>query len=208
MKFNQARPSYDKQAELKMTASNKREHTSSHSEAPVVVRHANPVDLPAVKACFREYTEWLDEDISFQNYSEEFDGLPGKYSPPDGGLMVAVDSVSDDVLGCIAFRSIDLAHDFLHSRQGDLRYCELKRLYVYPKARGRQVARRLIQEAIQAAKAIGYDEMFLDTLPKMQPAIKLYESEGFNLTKPYYFSPLQGVLFFSKQLRPDSIAST
>lgn len=181
---------------------------SNDSNTPVVIRPAISADLPAIKACFKEYTDWLDEDISFQNFSEEFDSLPGKYAPPTGGLILAVDGPSDDVLGCIAFRPLNLHDDFMQSRQNGLCFCELKRLYVYPKARGRQVARKLIQAAIEAARQIGYDEMFLDTLPKMQAAIKLYESEGFCLTKPYYFSPLEGVLFFSRALKAPSPEKT
>lgn len=178
--------------------------TAPKSPTPVIIRPANSTDLPAIKACFQEYTDWLDEDISFQNYSEEFANLPGKYAPPTGGLILAVDGPSGDVLGCIAFRALNLDDDFVQSRQGGgVRSCELKRLYVYPKARGRQVARKLIQQAIKAAAQNGYDKMFLDTLPKMQPAIGLYKSEGFTLTQPYYYSPLDGVLFFSRPLRAE-----
>jgi ribosomal protein S18 acetylase RimI-like enzyme len=177
-----------------------KEVASPDQQGLVVIRPVKSADLAAVKACFQEYTDWLDEDISFQNYTEEFGSLPGKYSPPDGGLILAVDASCGDILGCIAFRPLELHGDYVHTRPKDRRYCELKRLYVYPKARGRQVARKLIQEAIQATTAIGYDEILLDTLPKMQPAIRLYESEGFDSTGPYYFSPLDGVLFFSKKL--------
>ncbi|KAB1717158.1 GNAT family N-acetyltransferase, partial [Klebsiella pneumoniae] len=89
---------------------------------------------------------------------------------------------------------------FLGTRGSDAPVCELKRLYVYPRARGRQVARRLMRAAVERATDMGYVEMLLDTLPKMQPAIKLYESEGFRAVEPYYESPLRGTLFLSRQL--------
>ncbi|TWU78600.1 hypothetical protein ED733_004565 [Metarhizium rileyi] len=114
---------------------------SPSSQAPVIIRPAT------------EYTDWLDEDISFPNYSEELDNLPRKYAPPAGGLLLAVDDPSGDVLECIAL-PLTLHDDFIHSRQKVHRCCELKRPYVYPKARGRQVARKLIQEAIQAGSII------------------------------------------------------
>ncbi|OAA43740.1 Acyl-CoA N-acyltransferase [Metarhizium rileyi] len=103
---------------------------SPSSQAPVIIRPAT------------EYTDWLDEDISFQNYSEELDNLPRKYAPPAGGLLLAVDDPPGDVLECIAL-PLTLHDDFIHPRQKVHRCCELKRLYVYPKARGRQVARSL-----------------------------------------------------------------
>ncbi|KAK2612545.1 hypothetical protein QQS21_001483 [Conoideocrella luteorostrata] len=169
------------------------------STSAVHIRAAVPQDMPSVRACIQEYTTWLDEDISFQNYTEEFDNLPGKYAPPTGGIFVAVDASSDDVLGCIALRALDLQAGYLPDSAGR-RYCELKRLYVYPKARGRQAARLLIHAAVQSAAEMGYDEVLLDTLPKMRAAVGLYESEGFRETRPYYYNPLEGVLFFLKRL--------
>ena len=175
--------------------------TMHGSDPSVVVRLADqPADIAAVKACFTEYTAWLDEDISFQNYDAEFTNLPGKYAPPTGVLLLAVDAVSDEVLGCIAVRALHINDAFLGSRGRDAPACELKRLYVYPRARGRQVARRLMRAAVKRATDMGYVEMLLDTLPKMQPAIKLYESEGFRAVEPYYESPLRGTLFLSRQL--------
>ena len=55
----------------------------------------------------------------------------------------------------------------------------MKRLYVCPKVRGlgigRQMANRLIQEAVR----IGYSTMVLDTLVRLKAAIHLYKSLGF-----------------------------
>lgn len=186
-----------------MTSGSTKKAAADPSDGSVTVRAAtSAADMTAVRECFTEYTHWLDEDISFQNYTDEFDNLPGKYAPPTGALLVAVDAPSGDLLGCIALRSLQLHGEYLASRPSGLQYCELKRLYVYPRARGRQVARRLIREAIQLARRMGYDEMLLDTLPKMQAAIKLYESEGFSHAQPYYFSPLDGVIYLSLRLRP------
>ncbi|KAL7947842.1 acyl-CoA N-acyltransferase [Trichoderma barbatum] len=167
----------------------------------VLVRQAtSSPDIAAVAECFKAYTTWLDEDLTHQNYTAELDGLPGKYAPPTGGLFLAVDAATDSVLGCIALRPLNLESVYLNSRPAGLRYCELKRLFVYPEARGRQVARTLLVEAVKCAQAMGYDEMLLDTLSKMSAAISLYKSEGFVAADPYNSSPLQGTLYFTKQL--------
>jgi ribosomal protein S18 acetylase RimI-like enzyme len=167
----------------------------------VAIRQAaEPSDIAAVKACLRVYTAWLNEDISFQNYAAEFEGLPGKYVPPSGALLVAVDSATDAVLGCIAMRPIEPQPEFLLGREADVRYCEVKRLFVYPEARGRQVARALVREVVGRAAKQGYGEILLDTLARMQPAIKLYTSEGFERTSQYYDTPLRGTVYFSKKL--------
>lgn len=167
----------------------------------VLVRQATTSsDVLAVVECFKEYAAWLDEDLTHQNYTAELNGLPGKYAPPAGALFLAVDATADSVLGCIVLRPIILEPLYLESRPTGLRYCELKRLFVYPEARGRQVARTLLVEAVKYAQAAGYDEILLDTLSKMTAAISLYESERFVETEPYNTSPLQGTLYFAKQL--------
>ncbi|KAL6893311.1 acyl-CoA N-acyltransferase [Trichoderma evansii] len=168
----------------------------------VLVRQAtSPADLASVVDCFKAYTTWLDEDLTHQNYNAELNGLPGKYSSPAGALLLAVDSTTDAVLGCIALRPINLESIYLKSRSEGLRYCELKRLFVYPEARGRRVAKTLLVEAQKRARDEGYDEMLLDTLSKMTAAINLYKSEGFMEVEPYNSSPLQGTLYFARRLQ-------
>lgn len=168
----------------------------------VLVRQAtSPTDLASVVDCFKAYTAWLDEDLTHQNYNAELNGLPGKYASPAGALLLAVDSTTDAVLGCIALRPISLESIYLESRSEGLRYCELKRLFVYPEARGRRVAKTLLVEAQKRARDEGYDEMLLDTLSKMAAAINLYKSEGFMQVEPYNSSPLQGTLYFARRLQ-------
>lgn len=165
-----------------------------------------PADLAAIADCFRAYTEWLGEDLAFQNYAAELDGLPGKYGPPTGALLLARDTATDEVLGCIALRPLQLAPEYRARRQGNVRSCEIKRLFVYPAARGRRVARLLVGEAVKAARREGYQEVLLDTLSRMKPAISLYKSEGFDEVEPYYYNPLDGVLYLAKRIEPGSIS--
>ncbi|RFU72276.1 acetyltransferase [Trichoderma arundinaceum] len=172
--------------------------------SPVLVRQAtSPTDISSIIECFKVYTAWLDEDLTHQNYDDELKGLPGKYASPAGALLIAVDAATDSVLGCIALRPLNLEPVFLESRPSGLRYCEIKRLFVYPEARGRRVAKTLLVEAVKCAQAGGYDEMLLDTLSRMTAAIGLYKSEGFVETEPYNSSPLQGTMYFGKRLLSD-----
>lgn len=55
------------------------------------------------------------------------------------------------------------------------------------------------------AEKEGYDEVLLDTLSKMGPAISLYRSEGFVLVDPYYFNPLDGVVYMAKKIGADHL---
>ena len=57
--------------------------------------------------------------------------------------------------------------------------CEIKRMYVVPEARGRGLARRLLDELEDAARGLGYRIARLDTGPQQPHAQRLYESAGY-----------------------------
>ncbi|MBE7515074.1 MAG: GNAT family N-acetyltransferase [Chloracidobacterium sp.] len=136
---------------------------------------------------FREYERSLGIDLCFQDFENEMASLPGKYAPPDGRLILAYKG--GEVLGCIAMRKI-----------GD-GVCEMKRLYVRENARGTGLGRMLVEKIIAEARLAGYKRMLLDTFPqKMEAAVALYRSYGFEETEPYYKNPYPNVLFMAKKL--------
>jgi ribosomal protein S18 acetylase RimI-like enzyme len=140
-----------------------------------------------VRELWREYAAWLQADLCFQNFEQELSGLPGRYAPPAGRLLLAL---SDDKLaGCIALREIGAG------------VCEMKRLYVRPGFRGQGVGRKLTTLLIEEARRIGYERMRLDTLPaQMNEAVRVYRSLGFTEIEPYYPTPLAGTLYMELKL--------
>jgi GNAT superfamily N-acetyltransferase len=71
----------------------------------------------------------------------------------------------------------------------------VKRLYVRPAHRGHGVARALGAAVIEAARAIGYRRLVLDTFERMTEARKLYGAAGFREIPPYYHNPIPGAKF-------------
>jgi GNAT superfamily N-acetyltransferase len=62
---------------------------------------------------------------------------------------------------------------------------EIKRMYVRPTARGRGIARAVLERLLADARAIGYERVRLDTLVFMTEAMALYRSLGFAAIEPY-----------------------
>jgi ribosomal protein S18 acetylase RimI-like enzyme len=152
-----------------------------------IVAVTSQSQLEAVRDLFREYAKAIDIDLCFQNFAEELAGLPDKYAPPTGRLLLAFEG--GQAAGCVAVRPIAKG------------ICEMKRLYVRPAFRGKGIGRRLAQAALAGAGEIGYHRMRLDTLASMKEAIALYESLGFMRIAPYYHNPSPQAVFMERPLR-------
>ena len=63
--------------------------------------------------------------------------------------------------------------------------CELQKMYFLPVARGKGLGTKLISVCLEKAKELGFDNCYLETLPYMKAAVKLYKKYGFtDLEKP------------------------
>jgi putative acetyltransferase len=143
-------------------------------------------DVEAVRALLLEYQASLGVDLSFQDFAGEVAALPGAYAPPSGTLLLA--RRDSAVLGCVGVRPLDSGR------------CEMKRLYVRPSGRGLGLGRFLAERAVAYARAAGYRQMLLDTLPTMRDAQALYERLGFVDVPAYRANPVAGTRFLALDL--------
>lgn len=148
-----------------------------------MIRDAQPGDYPAVAELMRAFIRWhydrhasdramIDSYFDEDSYEAELRGLPGYYAPPDGALLVA--EIEERVVGCVAMKRLDETR------------CEMKRLFVDPKAHGSGVGKALARAVIERAQELGYRRMLLDTGPKQVEAQGLYRRLGFRDAQPYY----------------------
>lgn len=156
--------------------------------AIIAVRSA--IDLADTIELFTTYAHSLGIDLAYQGFAEEMAAMPGKYAPPAGELLLAR-RADGEAIGCVGLRPLDPTG-----------CCEMKRLYVSPRARGLGLGRALVDAVVAEAQRIGYREIRLDTLPTMDEAIGLYGKLGFETIAPYYVTPIEGTRFMAKRLVP------
>jgi len=144
-------------------------------------------ELEIVRTLFLEYADELNENLCFQSFDDELVNPLKKYGLPNGSLLLAY--WNQQPAACIALQPLE--------QPG---VCEMKRLYVRPQYRKLGIADELIKALLTEAQRIGYKKMVLDTLEKLQPAIKLYTKFGFSNTSAYYQNPLPNVVYMEKPL--------
>jgi GNAT superfamily N-acetyltransferase len=139
-----------------------------------------------LRAYAAEFAASIAETLCFQGFEAELAGLPGRYAPPSGCLLLAMDG--DVPAGCVASRDL-----------GD-GTCEMKRLYVAPTCRGRGVGRLLVEDVVRRGERMGYRRMVLDTMPEMAGALALYRRYGFVESDPHWDHPADRAVFMQRPL--------
>lgn len=153
----------------------------------LVVSHpTSSAALDDVRNLMRAFIAWhrerhvldlalIDAYFDAAAFEEELAGLPGPYSAPRGSLLYA--TLDGEPAGCVALRAIDDE------------FCEMKRMFVYPRLHGRGVGLALGAQVIEDARRLGYRGMRLDTSIRQDAATALYQRLGFRVIPPYYELP-------------------
>ncbi|BEE01932.1 MarR family transcriptional regulator [Aeromonas dhakensis] len=135
------------------------------------IRPITPADNPAIAAVVRavsaEYGLTADKgygvaDPNLDFLHETYQGERSRYwviEGPDGTILGG---------GGIAP---------LAGEEGQV--CELQKMYFMPSLRGLGLGRRLVLQALDEARALGYQRCYLETTAVLREATALYESLGF-----------------------------
>ncbi|GAA6142807.1 GNAT family N-acetyltransferase [Hydrogenophaga sp. 5NK40-0174] len=162
-------------------------------ESPVDIELRSELGEPEfqlVRELFVDYQTDIGIDLSFQQFDDELECLPGDYAEPGGALLLAlVDGVP---AGCVAFRPMPNS-DYPNA-------CEMKRLFVRRAFRGFGLGKMLVDDIMTRAMQSGYSTMLLDTLRDMESARALYQEVGFVEVPPYYHNPLAGAHYLKVDL--------
>lgn len=160
---------------------------SEATRAALPIRHAQfPADTAALVAVIREYVDWLGIDLSYRGFEDEMASFEATYTPPSGLFCVAMDG--GEIAGCAGL--------LRHTDET----AELKRVFVREPWRGLALGEKLVRSVIDTARASGYAQLILDSVPQTWFAQRLYVRLGFVETAPYYDNPLEGTRFFALAL--------
>lgn len=145
-----------------------------------------PADSADAATCLQRYMAELDErfDIGFDP-AAALPLEPEAISPPNGVLLLA--RLDGEPVGCGAVKLLP----------GGL--AEIKRMWVSPTARGRGLARRLLVELEDRARAGGCRRAQLDTNGTLVEAIAMYRSAGYAEVEPFNDEP-HATLWFARDL--------
>ncbi len=138
-----------------------------------VLRAESPADIDAVRGLMRDFNRWVMAEIAqtdnpsiFAQFDAELAGLPGRYGPPSGCLVLA--RLQGEPAGCVGFYAHDPAT------------VEIKRMFVPPRARGHGVGARMLELLLSQARAGGYRRALLSSHHSMAAAHATYHRAGFS----------------------------
>jgi cation transport protein ChaC len=139
-------------------------------------RAETPDDLDAVRDLIGDFFSWARSNIAgggappnpsvFANLAAELAGLPGRFGPPSGCLLLA--RLDGAPVGCVAFYGHDATT------------MEIKRMFVRPEAWGKGVGREMLEVLLTEARIAGYARFLLSTHHELHAARALYRRFGFD----------------------------
>lgn len=165
-----------------------------------IVRTALPADRGAIAritlAAYREYATVMEPSAW-----NALDGAVRASLVDDTGVTRLVAELDGTIVGSAALHAPDSA------AYGDLAaitpWPEVRLVAVDPKARGRGVARALVDECVRRARAAGATVLGLHSSRSMRAALRLYERMGFVRDPEHDFQPPGAELVEGYLLRLD-----
>ena len=135
----------------------------------ITIRPIEPEDNPKIAAIIRGVFDELDAPKTGTAYADPIlDRISIAYQNENSVYYVAV--LDGEVVAGAGIAPLEKGPDGI---------CELQKMYASATARGRGVGAKLIEACLKAAAGFGYSQCYLETLPYMEAAQKLYVKYGF-----------------------------
>jgi putative acetyltransferase len=135
----------------------------------ITYRRLEKGDNPVIAALIRTILEEFHIDRPGTAYTDpKTDDLFSLFAEPRSVYYVAQ---RDNIIvgGCGIFPTDGLPGDC----------AELVKYYVLPEERGHGIGKKLMELCVESARHFGYTRLYLETVPELGDAIRIYEKAGF-----------------------------
>lgn len=134
-----------------------------------IIRPIKKEDNPQVAAVVRKVLIDLGVPKVGTAYADKaLDTMYEHYNRPKATYFVVQDG--DQIIGCAGVAPLD---------NYDGNVCELQKMYFLEEARGRGIGSKMMTVCLTEARAYGFEQCYLETMPYMEAAQKLYQRTGF-----------------------------
>jgi putative acetyltransferase len=133
------------------------------------IRKIEPKDNLKIASVIRNIFEELDAPKVGTAYADPHLNTLSEVYEAENEIYFVVEEDGIILGGCGIGNLID----------AEFKICELQKMYLAKEARGKGIAQELMHHCLAFAKQAGYDKCYIETLPFMKDAQKLYIKSGF-----------------------------
>lgn len=135
----------------------------------IVIRKIEPIDNSKTASAIRSVLiEMGVPKVGTAYEDESLDCMYETYDKPKKVYYVVTDG--ENILGGAGIAPLD-------NYKGNI--CELQKMYFMPQARGKGIGFKMMAKCLAFAKNNGFEKCYLETMPYMDDARKLYRKVGF-----------------------------
>jgi len=135
----------------------------------VIIREIRKEDNPQVAKVIRQVLEDMGVPKVGTAYEDpSLDSMYEYYDKPNATYFVVEENGL--ILGCAGVAQLD-------NHKGKV--CELQKMYFLKEGRGKGVGHKMITVCLERAEEYGFEACYLETMPNMEAAQKLYKKMGF-----------------------------
>lgn len=141
----------------------------------IVIREIEAEDDPKIAKAIRSILVEMGVPKVGTAYEDKaLDCMTTTYNEPRKTYFVVEDG--NDIIGGAGISPLD-------NYEGNI--CELQKMYFLPEARGKGLGSKMMAKCLDFAKKANFDQCYLETMPYMDDARKLYKKVGFEfIDKP------------------------
>ncbi|GGF13088.1 GNAT family N-acetyltransferase [Flavobacterium limi] len=134
-----------------------------------IIREIKKEDNQAVAQLIRSVFDEMEIPKTGTAYEDSYlDLMFEEYNKPQA-IYFVVES-EGEITGCCGIAPLET---------GGPKICELQKMYFLPKTRGLGIGSKMIAKCLEHAKNFGFEKCYLETMPFMHAAQKLYRKSGF-----------------------------